>query len=113
MNSSRLDKTLERDEKFIKECVDDVTIPEKCVGVAADHQVDVGNLFGNLHVLVITCVTDCNENVDPFLFETLGFLSDAFNFVENSNAIGAGHVLENKIKSWTFSFKILIFLIYI
>jgi hypothetical protein len=40
-------------------------------------------------------------------------LSDAFNFVENSNAIGAGHVLENKIKSWTFSFKILIFLIYI
>ena len=64
--------------------------------MAADHQVDIGNLFGNLHIFVITCVTDCNQNVDPFLFETLGFLTDALNFVENPNSIGAGDVLKKK-----------------
>ena len=90
--------------------------------MAADHQVDIWNLklsrnlkcviflfvrfltnlFSDLHIFVITCVTDCNQNVDPFHFETFGFFTNATNFVENLNSIRTGDVLENELKFHSF-----------
>ena len=70
-----------------------VTIPQKCVGVATDNNVNIWNLFGNLHVFEVACVTNRDQDVDPLLFQPFGLFADALDFVEDSNSIRAGNVL--------------------
>jgi hypothetical protein len=72
-----------------------VTIPQKSVGVTAYHHVDVWNFCSNFHIFQITCVTDCNQNIDSALLEAFRFIPNALYFVKDFDVTRGGDILHN------------------
>jgi hypothetical protein len=70
-----------------------ITVPQECVGMSTDHYINIRHFLGDFHILEVSGVTDGDQNLHSFPFQSFGFLVDSFDFVKDVDLTRTGQIL--------------------